>query len=114
LASLSAGGGVDASTIASVIEAGGVGIDTREPNAFAIRHIPGTISIGADGGFVNWVGWLAPYDSPVYIIVESEEQYGDLVMDLYRIGVDDVGGYLAGGVDAWAASGKATDSYDVI
>jgi hydroxyacylglutathione hydrolase len=114
LRTLSDGEAVTPEEIERAIEAGAAVIDTRPPGDFARAHIPGTLSIGAGESFVGWVGWLAPYDRSLYLVMQSDDDYPELLTELIRIGLDHTSGYLAGGVDAWRATGRAVDSYPEI
>lgn len=108
------GGPVAPERIEQVLSEGGVVVDVRSPYEFAAGHIPGTMSIGEGSSFVDWMGWVAPYDKPLYFVLPSDDDYRNITTDLLRIGVDEIGGYLQGGVDAWTASGRELDSYPVV
>jgi rhodanese-related sulfurtransferase len=84
-------------------------LDTRSAAAFAGGHVPGSISVGLGASFPIWAGWLAPYDREVVLILPADERYPDALRELRRIGVDNVAGFLAGGVAAWEASGRPVE-----
>lgn len=92
------------------LAAGALAIDARSPQAFLQGHIPGAYFAGNDPDFVNWAGWLAPYGRELILIVDDEARYEEARTELRRIGLDTVAGYLAGGMDAWRASGRAVVS----
>jgi rhodanese-related sulfurtransferase len=95
-------------------ERGGLVIDARSPEAFAQAHIPGALFAGDDADLVAWVGWFAPYDRDLVIVLEDEARFDDVQTALRRIGLDRVAGYLDGGVPAWEASGRAVNATPTI
>ena len=48
------------------------------------------------------------------LILGDDEQYEEVRTELRRIGIDDVAGYLAGGMTAWQAAGKPVESMETI
>ncbi|MBI2762376.1 MAG: MBL fold metallo-hydrolase [Chloroflexi bacterium] len=88
-------------------------VDARPREAFATAHIPGSLNIELDESFASYVGWLVPFDAPILLVLPSPvgEAVMEAVTQLLRIGYDHVDGILAGGLEAWAASGRKTRSY---
>lgn len=85
-------------------------LDTRDAKAFAQEFIPNAINIGIDGSFAPWVGALVPdIDQPILLITDAGREE-EVVTRLARVGYDNAMGYLQGGIPAWKASGKETDS----
>ena len=85
-------------------------VDTRPQEAFAVGHVPGTISIPLDGSFTTWAGWLIPYTREFYLLVDDHAGpgVGAAVRDLAMIGLDRIGGWFdAGVIQAWAEAGQA-------
>jgi hydroxyacylglutathione hydrolase len=80
---------------------GALVIDARDPLAFGGAHIPGSVFAGLAGGFVTWVGWMAPYDRDVVLVLDDALDFPDARTELLRIGVDRVAGYLQGGINSW-------------
>jgi hydroxyacylglutathione hydrolase len=94
-------------------ESGAVAIDLRNPLAFGGGHLPGSfgISSSSDGGgkLSTWASWVVPYDRPIVLVADDadpEAIVNRAVRKLVRVGLDEVVGYLDGGVDAWAESGR--------
>jgi hydroxyacylglutathione hydrolase len=81
----------------------GMLIDTRSPPAFS-AHVPGSYSIWLDG-MATWPGWVASYEKPIYLLTENDREAVVAATYLYRLGFDDVKGYLCGGFQQWANSG---------
>ena len=89
---------------------GALVLDTRHQSEFIKAHVPGSIFIGIDGSFAPWVGAMIPdLDQPiVFIAAEGREE--EVVTRLSRVGYDNTLGFLKGGIAAWTAAGKETDS----
>jgi len=95
-----------------LLEAGATVVDVRAPEAFAGRHIPGTINIPLPD-LANWAGWLVDYDRPVYLIIDTEA-VDSAVHDLIYIGIDDIGGYFEPrAIEVLAEAGHPPQSYEV-
>ncbi len=93
---------------------GALVIDTRSVHDFSKEHIPNSIFIGIDGSFAPWVGALVPdLDQPIVFLCE-ESRAEEVVTRLSRVGYDNTLGYLEGGLEAWKAAGKETDSLQSI
>jgi len=80
---------------------GAVILDVRPAAAFGAGHIPGSINIGLTGQFASWAGTLLKLDEPVVIVAEDDDQVRNAVTRLARVGIENVKGYLAGGLYAW-------------
>lgn len=80
-------------------------LDVRAAADFGAGHVPGALNIGLGGQFASWSGTLVPLTTPVIIVAESEEKAAEAQMRLARVGLENVKGYLAGGIDAWREAG---------
>lgn len=78
----------------------GVVFDTREPEAFAAGHIPGSLNVWLDGLPV-FAGWLATHTTPVYLVLPTPDDLEVALKHLARVGVDAVKGFLATGFGGW-------------
>lgn len=85
-------------------------LDVRHESEFVKAHIPGSIFIGIAGSFAPWVGALLQDIKQEILLVVPEGKEVEVVTRLARVGFDQTLGYLQGGVEAWIASGKTTDS----
>ena len=72
-------------------------LDTREPDEFARRHMRGSVNIGLSGRYASWAGTVLDCTAPVVIIAEPGRER-ESAMRLGRIGMDNVRGYLRGGI----------------
>jgi hydroxyacylglutathione hydrolase len=84
-------------------------LDTRQPDAFAASHIPGSINIWL-GGATYYPGWVIDYSKKILLVSERREDIPIVTSYLHRIGYDDVSGYLCPGIEAWRDSGKPIES----
>lgn len=82
-------------------QAGGVVIDVRSAEAFALGHLPGSLNIPLGSPLATWAGWSVPPASPVVLVADRREDLVESVRQLRLVGFDTVIGYLAGGVEAW-------------
>jgi rhodanese-related sulfurtransferase len=88
-----------------LISEGAIVLDVREANKFGAGHVPGSVNIGLKGQFATWGGSLIQPSSRVLLIAEDEESGREAVMRLARVGLENVAGYLDGGIAAWHEAG---------
>jgi glyoxylase-like metal-dependent hydrolase (beta-lactamase superfamily II)/rhodanese-related sulfurtransferase len=81
-------------------------LDTRPVMEFAVAHIPGSLHIGLSGQFASWAARVIGLHHRIVLISEDAEEPR---MRLARVGMDNVAGYLDGGIVTWLAAGKATN-----
>jgi hydroxyacylglutathione hydrolase len=89
-------------------------LDVRAARAFANGHVPGSLSVPVDGAFSAYVGWLRPVEEEFVIVDEDAVARRAAQVALLRIGYDGLRGHLAGGVDAYRASGHALASTEQV
>ncbi|MCX2951474.1 MBL fold metallo-hydrolase [Lentzea sp. NEAU-D7] len=77
-------------------------VDLRSRKAFAHRHLTGTLSFGLDGPMSTWLGWMAPWGSPITLLGESAEQVAEAQRELARIGIDRPAAAATGTPEQWA------------
>lgn len=82
-------------------------IDLRDQVSFGAGHIPGAFGIGAGVSVSTWASWVVPYERPLWLVASRDEDIEPAVRSLVRVGLDDVRGYLAGGMPAWIDAGGA-------
>ncbi len=95
------------------VAAGATLVDARDREAFASGHLPGALNVELGDSFSAYVGWLVPFGGRIVLILpdDAPDAAGEAVAQLFRIGYGDGLGRLAGGVDAWVASGRPLRSY---
>jgi hydroxyacylglutathione hydrolase len=97
----------DATRLPGLLADGAIVVDTRRAADFAVGHAPGTINIPLNASFTTWAGWVLPYTSDCYLLIDKKDSIDVAVRDLAMIGLDRVAGYLdAAALDAWGASGR--------
>ena len=77
-------------------------LDVRDGIDFEGGHVKGSLNIALNGKYATWAGSMLSHDRPIVVIAEEGGEE-EAVMRLGRIGFDNVGGYLAGGMSALAA-----------
>lgn len=80
-------------------------LDVRSATEFGAGHVPGSINIGLGGQFAIWAGSLIPIQAPIIIVAESDEKVVEAQMRLARVGLENVKGYLNGGINGWRDAG---------
>lgn len=90
------------------VAAGAWILDTRPATEFTQSFVPDSISIGLDGRFAEWAGSLLPFNQNLVLVTEAGKEKESIVR-LARVGIDNVQGYLEGGVEAWRAAGETVD-----
>ena len=90
---------------------GAIPLDVRVASAFGAGHVPGAVNIGLDGQYASWAGTLLPASSEIVLIADSQKT-NEAVMRLARVGMENVGGYLEGGMEAWSGEVEALPQID--
>ena len=52
-----------------------------------------------------WAAWVVPYDTPVILAGDAGTDFEAARRSLIRVGLDDIQGYLKGGMQAWIEAG---------
>ncbi|MBX7109951.1 MAG: MBL fold metallo-hydrolase [Chitinophagales bacterium] len=90
------------------MEKGTLVIDTRHESVFEKGFVPGSVFIGLNGRFAEWVGTLVNIDEPVLLVTEPGKEK-EAIIRMSRVGYDNVIGFLEGGFDNWKNKGNACD-----
>jgi hydroxyacylglutathione hydrolase len=93
--------------VKAAVKKGAVILDTRKADDFEKGHIPGSINMGLNGQFAVWVGTLLDIKQPLVLITDTGKEH-ETVLRLARVGYEQIGGYLQGGIGAW------TDPLEVV
>jgi hydroxyacylglutathione hydrolase len=105
---------LSASRVVELQHAGHVVLDTRPAPQFATGHIPRSLYIGLAGQFASWAGSLIRSETPVILVGENAETVREARIRLARVGLENVSGYLEGGVLAWSHAGLPLASIEQI
>src|SRR6202162_1915421 len=92
---------LSASAVDELRRSGAVVLDTRPATQYGTGHVPGSLNIGLGGQFASWAGALIPPEKPIVLVTEDEEHVGEARTRLARVGLENVAGYVAGGLLAW-------------
>ena len=87
-------------------------LDTRMEVGFCAAHVPNALSIWL-GGVSSFAGWFLPYDKPILLVNEMEDP-SEAIHYLVRVGYDNIGGYLSGGMLAWHKAGLESSSIQAV
>lgn len=79
-------------------------LDVRPSEIAAQGAVPNALNVSLGKSFITWSGWLIPYDKPIYLIADDENDALEAVRDLHKIGLDDVQGWFGADVlEAWSS-----------
>jgi hydroxyacylglutathione hydrolase len=106
--------GLTAREVHARLDEGHVVVDLRDQLAFGAGHIPGSFGIGGAGSLSTWAAWVVPYETPLLLVGARHEAFDDAVRALARVGLDDVRGYLDGGIETWIADGYPTTHVEML
>lgn len=87
-------------------------IDGRPRQDFAAGHIPGALGIELSEQFGVWTGWLVPFNAPLVLVLNPDQDAREAATQLARIGYDDVRGVLRG-LDAWREASLPLVSFPI-
>lgn len=94
-----------ADAFAAAVTDGMMVLDVRSPEAFGGAHIPGSLALPLDM-LSAYAGWVVPYDTPLGLVVDCEEQAESAVRQLVRIGYDAITALLEEGLHEWQTAGR--------
>jgi hydroxyacylglutathione hydrolase len=84
---------------------GALALDVRRRRQFGAGHIPGAYGIQLSAPLITWAGWLVPFGAPLVLVEDDPRRREAAVRQLFRIGYDNLLGWLDGGLAAWEAAG---------
>ena len=87
------------------MEQGAPALDVRPGDIFAARHVPGSINIALSGQFATWAATVLGLSARPVLIADTDQQIEEARVRLARVGIEDVSGYLADGLEAWERAG---------
>jgi len=92
---------------------GAVVVDVRPFTRYAEAHIHGSLSIELRDAFATWLGWLVPFEAPVVIVRDPDQDPDDIAGLAVKVGYTIVG-ELDGGLPAWRAAGHLVSSTELV
>ncbi|MFF0062095.1 MBL fold metallo-hydrolase [Streptomyces sp. NPDC005279] len=101
------------SVVEGLVGGGAQIVDGRDRRTFAAAHLPGSLCDELDDRYASLVGEIVPFGTRLALVLPepAEEAADEAVIQLLRIGYENVAGYLPGGVDAWRAAGRPLRSF---
>jgi glyoxylase-like metal-dependent hydrolase (beta-lactamase superfamily II)/rhodanese-related sulfurtransferase len=76
-------------------------LDVRPVADFAAAHVPGSINIALSGQFATWAASVLGLKARPVLIAGTAQQYEEARTRLARVGIEEIRGFLDGGVKAW-------------
>jgi hydroxyacylglutathione hydrolase len=101
---------LDPAEAGRLVSAGALVLDLRSPEAFATGHPTGAIHLEFGPKVGYWAGWIVPGAARVLLVADGERQAAAAKLQLARVGIDGVAGYVGGGLDAWQKAGLPVSS----
>ncbi|MER8041512.1 MBL fold metallo-hydrolase [Streptomyces sp. NPDC094032] len=88
-------------------------VDARDRRSFAAGHLPGALCEELDERFASLVAEVVPFGTRLVLVLPepAAEAAEEALVQLLRIGYEQVAGVLAGGVDAWRIAGRPLRSF---
>jgi hydroxyacylglutathione hydrolase len=96
---------ISASALKARIQSGDVALDVRPSDDFAAGHVPGSINIALSGQFASWAGAVLGLSARPILIAGTADEIAEARMRLARVGIEELSGYLEGGVEGWQKAG---------
>jgi hydroxyacylglutathione hydrolase len=91
-----------------LVKHGALVLDVRSAADYGGGHIQGSVNIGLGGQFASWAGSLIAPETPLLLVAEDESKAVEASLRLARVGLENVRGFLLGGMDAWLQAGRTT------
>ncbi len=88
----------------SEVPAGTNLVDIRPRSDYAAGHVPGSLGLEISDQVGVWAGWLLPFNSPIALVANRDQDFGRVSRQMRRIGFDNLRGVIFG-VDGWVATG---------
>jgi hydroxyacylglutathione hydrolase len=83
-------------------------LDCRIYDAFGGQHIIGSYGIDFDGNFPTFSGWVIPPEKKILLVTPHRVEAEEVAIWLRRVGLDNIVGFLEGGMFEWAKGGLPT------
>jgi len=80
-------------------------LDVRSYESFGALHVPNAYNIDFSGNFPTFAGWVLPPYKNILLVAENYGIAAETSIWLKRVGIDNVIGYLHGGMHEWVVAG---------
>ncbi|MCW5873458.1 MAG: MBL fold metallo-hydrolase [Anaerolineales bacterium] len=98
-------GAQTAAQLQAEVAAGAIVLDVREADRFLAGHIPQAYGIPVFAPLSTWAGWVVPPDARIILVADAPAELNEAVLQLIRVGYDQIAGYLDGGIRSWKEAG---------
>jgi hydroxyacylglutathione hydrolase len=88
-----------------MLREGEMALDVRSGDDFAAGHVPGSVNIALSGQFASWAGTVLGLTAHPVLIADNDQQLEEARLRVARVGIEDLDGYLVGGVAGWRQAG---------
>ncbi|HET9407681.1 MAG TPA: rhodanese-like domain-containing protein [Candidatus Sulfotelmatobacter sp.] len=108
---------IEPAELKAMLENGEIALDVRPGDEFAAGHVPGSLNIALSGQFASWAGTVLGLSAHPVLIATNDDQISEARVRLARVGIENLDGYLHGGVNAWEQAGfplTTTPQIDVV
>jgi glyoxylase-like metal-dependent hydrolase (beta-lactamase superfamily II)/rhodanese-related sulfurtransferase len=95
--------------VQEAIDQGAVVLDARDYASFGGAHVPGSYNIDSAHNFSTFAGWILPQEAPIVLVGKTDDEAPLLAAMLRRVGLDEVTGFLDGGMHPWIISGRPVE-----
>jgi len=83
-------------------------LDCRNYDAFGGQHIHDAYGIDFGGNFPTFSGWIIPPEKKILLVTSTCHEAEEVAVWLRRVGLDNIAGFLEGGMYDWAKEGLLT------
>jgi rhodanese-related sulfurtransferase len=105
---------VNAVDVAAALDEGAVVLDLRPPRPFATEHLPGALTMQFNRADLGDRAELMLPHEPRLVVHAEPEPIARAAVEILREAGFEVLGHLEGGLKAWKAEGRPTESLPVI
>jgi len=97
--------------VEELLAGGATLLDGREPREYAAEHVPGSLNVTMVNAAVGTrAAWVVDPESEVIVTAPTDADAAHMARMLEAVGFRSIRGTLAGGIAAWAESGRAVES----
>jgi len=83
-------------------------LDCRSYHAFGSQHLQGAWHLDLNGNFPTFTGWVMAPNKNILLVADDYKKALEAKVWASRVGIDQIVGYLDGGMAAWAVAGLPT------
>jgi hydroxyacylglutathione hydrolase len=87
-------------------------VDVRSRLEYAAAHVPGSVSAEEGSSMLAYLTWMLPFNSPLALVTTTEGEAERVTLDLFRIGFEQVVGYLP--IIRWLEAGRELESIQTV